>query len=65
MIKYERGVQTMVDVTVSVPKLIYDIYARAAQKLKGYSVEDVLSGALQAYAQYLFEEMVANGELQE
>ena len=55
----------MIDVTVSMPKLIYDIYAEAAKKLEGYTVENVLSGALQAYAQYLFEEMVENGELQE
>ena len=29
-----------------------------------YSVEQVLSAALHAYAQYLFDEMVANGELE-
>lgn len=52
-----------VSVTVTVPKLIYDIYAGAAKDLGDYSVERVMSSALHAYAQYLFEEMMANGEL--
>lgn len=55
----------MIDITVSVPKPIYDIYANAAKKLKGYSVAEVMSGALQAYAQYLFDEMMKSGEFQE
>ncbi len=54
----------MINVTVSLPTTIFDIYARAANKLKDYSVEQVLSAALHAYAQYLFNEMVANGELE-
>ena len=52
----------MVDVKLSVPKPIYGIYADAAKRLRGYSVEDVLSAALQAYAQYLLDEMMAKGE---
>ena len=55
----------MIDVKLSIPKPIYDIYANAAKGLKGYSVEDILSAALQAYAQYLFDEMHAKGELDE
>lgn len=55
----------MIDVTISVPKPIYDIYVAAAQKLTGYSVTEAMAGALQAYAQYLFDEMMANGEPQE
>ena len=54
-----------IDVTVSVPKLIYDIYADAAKKLGTYTVEQVMSSALHAYAQYLFEEMMSNSELPE
>lgn len=61
MLKVWKGRKIMIDVTVSVPKLIYDIYADAAKRLKGYSVEDVLAAALQAYAQYLFDEMTAAG----
>lgn len=52
-----------IDVTVTVPKLIYDIYANAAETLGNCSTAQVMSGALQAYAQFLFEEMQANGEL--
>lgn len=55
----------MIDITVSVPKPIYDIYADAAKRLKGYSVEEVISASLQAYAQYLFDEMMETGELLE
>lgn len=55
----------LTDVTVSLPVPIYEIYADAAKRLKVFSVEEVLAGALQAYAQYLFEEMMRNGELQE
>lgn len=55
----------MIDVTVSVPIPIYDIYANAAKKLTGYTVSEVMSGALEAYAQYLFNEMMSQGELQE
>ena len=53
----------MIDVKLSIPQPIYDIYADAAKRLKGYAVEDVLSAALQAYAQFLFDEMRDNGEL--
>ncbi len=49
--------------TVIVPKFIYDIYANAAKRLGDYTTEQVMSGALQAYAQYLVDEMRANGEL--
>ena len=61
----KEDIRMMIDVTVPVPKPIYDLYAAAARKLTGYSVEEVMSGALQAYAQYLFDEMMASGELQE
>lgn len=52
-----------VKATVTVPQLIYDIYAEAAKNLGNYTVEQVMSSALHAYAQYLFEEMKASGEL--
>ena len=52
-----------VKATITVPKIIYDIYADAAKRLGDYSVEQVMSSALHAYAQYLFEEMQASGEL--
>ena len=52
-------------VTIEVPDFIYEIYAAAAEKLDGYTTEQVMSGALGAYAQYLFEEMAKNGELTE
>lgn len=52
-----------VKATVEVPQLIYDIYATAAKELGDYTPERAMSAALQAYAQYLFEEMVAKGEL--
>ncbi len=51
-------------VTVTVPKLIYDIYMAAAQEIKACTIEQVMSGALQAYAQYLYEDMCAKGELE-
>lgn len=53
----------MIDVKLSIPKPIYDIYANAAKQLIGYSVEDVLSASLEAYAQLLFDEMRSNGDL--
>ena len=43
--------------------MIYDIYADAAKMLGNYTTEQVMSGALGAYAQYLFEDMRSNGEL--
>lgn len=52
-----------VKATVTVPQVIYDIYAEAAKNLGNYTVEQVMSSALHAYAQYLFEEMKASGEL--
>ena len=54
-------------VTVTVPDLIYDIYADAAKNLtnEGYTIELVMSAALQAYAQYLFEELIADGTITE
>ncbi len=48
--------------TVQVPKLIYEIYALAAEELEGYTVEQVMSSALCAYARYLYDDMRANGE---
>ena len=51
--------------TVTVPQMIYDIYVAAARDLGNYTVEQVMSSALHAYAQYLYEEMKANGELTE
>lgn len=54
-----------IEVTVKIPQFIYNIYANAAKDLGNYSVERVMSCALHAYAQHLFEEMLANGELQE
>ena len=52
-----------VEVTVKVPQLIYDIYADAAKMLGNYTTEQMMSGALGAYAQYLFEDVRSNGEL--
>ena len=49
--------------TVSVPETIYNIYEEAAKRLGNSNVEAVLSGALQAYAQYLFEEMRSSDEI--
>ena len=54
-----------VEVTVRVPQLIYDIYADAAKNLGISDVEHIMSSALLAYAQHLFEEMLENGELQD
>ena len=54
-----------VEVTVRVPQFIYDIYADAAKDLGTSDVARIMSGALRAYAQCLFEEMLKNGELQE
>ncbi len=54
-----------IEVQVRVQKLIYDIYWDAAKDLGNYSVEQVMSSALTAYAQYLFQEMMSNGELSE
>ena len=49
--------------TVLVPRFIYDIYAKAAKILGNYTTEQVMSSALQAYAQNLAAEMRANGKL--
>ncbi len=54
-----------VKATIEVPQLIYDIYATAAKELGDYTPERAMSAALQAYAQYLFEDMVAKGELRD
>lgn len=53
-----------IEVTVKIPHLIYNIYADAAKDLGDYSVEQVMSCALQAYAQHLLEEMLTNGEVE-
>ena len=52
-----------IGITVLVPRFIYDIYANAAKRLGNYTTVQVMSSALQAYAQNLAEEMHANGEL--
>ena len=52
-----------IEARVMIPKPIYDIYAAAAKFLGDHSVEQVMSAALQAYAQHLFQEMLSNGEL--
>lgn len=52
-----------IEISISLPKLIYDIYADAAKKLGNYSTAQVLSSALVAYARYLFDEMQEQGEL--
>ena len=54
-----------VEVTVKIPQIIYDIYAAAAKDIGNYSVEQVMSSALLAYAQHLYEEMLAGGQLKE
>lgn len=55
------------EVTLTVPQFIYDIYAEAAKDLidSGYTIERVMSVALHAYAQHLFEEMIADGTINE
>lgn len=53
----------MVDVTISLPEPVYNIYKYAAKSMNNCSVEEMVSVALQAYAQYIFEEMVENGEI--
>ena len=52
-----------VKVTVELPRFIYDIYADAARELDKYTVEQVMSGALQAYAQLIFNDLKEKGEL--
>ena len=54
-----------IKVTVTVSQFIYDIYTDAAKNLGDYTVERVMSSALHAYAQYLFEEMSITGELKD
>lgn len=54
-----------IKVTVKVPQFICNIYEAAAKDLGDFSVENVMSCALHAYAQHLFEEMLADGELKE
>lgn len=45
------------DIHVTVPKYIYDIYSDAAQRLGNCTTQQVMSAALLAYAQYLAEEI--------
>ncbi len=52
-----------IQATVTVPRFTYDIYAAAAEELKDYTVEQVMSSALHAYAQYLYEEMRNSSQL--
>lgn len=54
-----------IEVTVKVPDFIYSIYVDAAKFLGGCTTEAAMSAALQGYAQYIFEEMQASGELAE
>lgn len=55
------------EVKLVIPQVIYDIYADAAKNLSdsGYTIEQVMSAALHAYAQHLFEEMIADGTIHE
>ena len=48
---------------VTLPYFVYSIYADAAQKLGNVSIEDVLAAGLTAYAKYLLDEMIKNGEI--
>ena len=48
-------------ITIVVPDFIYDIYEDAANALGDISLPEVMSAALQAYAQFLFEEMRDDG----
>lgn len=48
---------------IQVPSFIYNIYSNAAEIIGNCTTEDVLSYALTAYANYLFEDMVNNGEI--
>lgn len=50
------------DIHVTVPKYIYDIYADAARKLGNFTTSQVMSAALVAYAQHLAEEMQSTSE---
>ena len=61
----DGGVVMNIGVMVMVPRFIYDIYADAAKALGDCGVDRVMAGALQAYAQYLFEDMQAKGEMNE
>ena len=54
-----------IETRVFVPKPIYDLYAEAAKFLGDLSTEQVMSAALQAYAQHLFQDMLSSGELTE
>lgn len=54
-----------IEITVKIPQFIYNIYEAAAKDLGDLPVERVMSCALHAYAQHLYEEMLASGELQE
>lgn len=46
-----------IETRVTVPKFIYDIYAEAAKSLGDFTVSQVMSAALAAYAQHLAEEI--------
>lgn len=46
-------------VTIVIPDFIYSIYEDAAKALGDITLPEVMCAALQAYAQFLFEEMRA------
>ncbi len=54
-----------IQTTVTIPDLIYDIYAEAAKALGNCTVEQALSAALCAYARYIYDEMRSEGLLQD
>lgn len=52
-----------IGLTVTVPKPIYDVYARAAEALGDCTVAQVMSDALQAYVQNITADMLTEGSL--
>jgi hypothetical protein len=52
------------DIHVTVPKYIYDIYADAARRLGGkFTTSQVMSAALLAYAEHLAQEVQTEDSL--
>ncbi len=54
-----------IQAVVTLPDLIYDIYADVAKDLGDCTVEQALSAALCAYARYIYEEMRSEGLLRD
>lgn len=52
-----------VNVTISVPHFVYDLYEDVAKRLGDCTTAEAMASALQAYAQFLVEEMFRSGEL--